>query len=89
MSAKREAVMMPPGASSTRVGRPKILRCGSLLAIVLTPLLRLPPAGCCKDRAAAWPDRCNGRGVGHLWRGPAGSGAIEFVPGAEGLGVWG
>ena len=47
------------------------------------------PAGCCKDRAAAWPDPCNGRGVGHVLRGPAGSGAIGIDPVAEGLGAWG
>ena len=45
------------------------------------------PAGCCKDRAAARPDPCTGRGVGHLLRGPAGSGAIGTGPAAEGLGV--
>lgn len=30
------------------VGRPKILQCGSLLAIVLTPLLRLTPPAVAK-----------------------------------------
>ena len=44
------------------------------------------PAGCCKDRAAARPDPCDGRGVGHLLRGPAGSGAIGIGPAAEGPG---
>ena len=44
------------------------------------------PAGCCKDRAAARPDPCNSRGVGHLLRGPAGSGAIGTGPVGEGLG---
>ena len=47
------------------------------------------PAGCCKDRAAARPDPCNGRGVGHLLRGPAGSGAIGTGPAVEGPGVAG
>ena len=45
------------------------------------------PAGCCKDRAAARLDPCNGRGVGQFLRGPAGSGAIGTGPAAEGLGV--
>ena len=45
------------------------------------------PAGCCKDRAAARPDPCDGRGVGHFLRGPAGSLAIGLGPAAEGLGV--
>jgi len=43
------------------------------------------PAGCCKDRAAARPDPCDGRGVGHPLRGPAGSGAMGFGPAAGGL----
>jgi len=43
------------------------------------------PAGCCKDRAEAWPDPCDGRGVGHFLRGPAGSGAIGTCPVGEGL----
>ena len=47
------------------------------------------PAGCCKDRAAARPDPCDGRGVGHFLRGPAGSGAIGIGLAAEGLVVWG
>jgi len=41
------------------------------------------PAGCCKDRVAARPDPCDGRGVGHLFRGPAGSGGIGIGLGAE------
>ena len=45
------------------------------------------PAGCCKDRAAARPDPCNGRRVGHFLRGPAGSFVIEFGSAGEGLGV--
>ena len=47
------------------------------------------PAGCCKDRTAARPDPCNGRGVGHLLRGPAGSGAMGVGLAAEELVVGG
>ena len=36
-----------------------------------------------------WPDPCDGRGVGHFLRGPAGSGAIGIGPAAEGPGVGG
>jgi len=35
----------------------------------------------------ALPDPCDGRGVGHFLRGPAGSGAIWVGPAAGGLGV--
>ena len=44
-------------------------------------------AGCCKDRPAIRPDRCNGRGVGPFLRGLAGFGAIGAGPAAQGLGV--
>ena len=47
------------------------------------------PAGCCKDRAAARPDPCDGRGVGHFLRGPAGSGAIGIGQAAGGPWVFG
>ena len=35
----------------------------------------------------ALPDPCDGRGVGHFLRGPAGSGAKGFGLAAQGLGV--
>ena len=46
------------------------------------------PAGCCKDRAAARPDPCDGRGVGHFLRGPAGFGAIGTGPAGGGLDLY-
>ena len=44
------------------------------------------PAGCCKDRAAARPDPCDCRGVGHFLRGPAGSLVMGAGSAADGLG---